>query len=69
MDLCDKHSHSWFGWLWNTEQEIVPEVRRTYAERIAGTPISQVFSKVTKRYELSFYADPKAGKTIILMDQ
>lgn len=68
MDLCDLHSHSWFGWLWNTWQPLVKEIRRVYAERVAGKVVRQAFSKKTKVYELEYYAEPSAGSTRIFID-
>ena len=38
MDLCDQHSHSWLGWLYNHGKgdHIVEQVIRTFAHRVGG---------------------------------
>lgn len=58
MDKCDEHSHSWFGWIYNpgTGEYIIKQIRRTYAQRIAGHLISQHYDENTKGFTMSYYA-------------
>lgn len=71
MDECDKHSHSWFGWLFESSKnnEIVPEVIRTFAHRVAGDIVEQVFVEKTKQYRLVFNHIPDIGETVIFINK
>lgn len=66
MDKCDEHSQSWFGWIY--QDKLIPEVKRTFSHRVAGTILSQAFNHVTKEYHLLYKPDPRAGDTLIYLD-
>ena len=44
MDFCDKNSHSWLGWQYESGLAIVDEVKRTFAHRVAGDIVLQSFN-------------------------
>lgn len=46
MDQCDAHSQSWFGWIY--QYNLIPEIKRTFSHRVAGTIVSQSFNHITK---------------------
>lgn len=46
MELCDNYSQSWFGWAYldNHEFVLIPEIRRSFSHRVAGSIINQYFN-------------------------
>lgn len=71
MDRCDFYSQSWFGYRYeapNSPYKMMPEIQRTYAQRVAGSLKWQKFNTTTKHYKLLFKAHKNAGSTIIYFD-
>ena len=65
MDICDKYSNSWLGWQYKPNLPLVDEVKRVFAQRVAGNIISQQFNYTTKSYSLAYFAQRTAGITRI----